>query len=150
MTAPACSRIRIEVEPTRRTKGGYKISAFTNGDKAGFIGLERDRRGGRYLTVEYAVVTADRRCGIGTKMYERALQLACELGLPLASGHSRTPASEGFWRKQERKGRARCVSQKPASRLAPAEEGMGPRGEWPCGQYAMREACPRKIDLTDA
>jgi hypothetical protein len=142
---PSCGPVKLRVEPTTE---GYKIKAFTNGDEAGFMGLAPDRHGKPFLVVEYVIVKKHRRCGIGTKMYERALQLACEDRVRLASGHLRTEASESFWRKQAQKGRASCVSGKPATRLRPPEEGMGPSGEWECGRYAMREACPRKIDLS--
>lgn len=148
MTHPSCGPIQLVVEPTRRTKGGYKMTALMDGARAGFMGLAAERYGKPYLVVEAVIVDTRRRCGIGTKMYERALQLACENGLRLASGHMRTEASEGFWKKQTRKGRAQCVSDKSAVRLSPPEQGMHPDGEWPCGRYAMREVCPRKIDLS--
>lgn len=45
----------------------------------------------------------------GTKLYEEARSLTCELGKPLSSDTVRSEFSEAFWRKQSEKGRARCV-----------------------------------------
>lgn len=50
-----------------------------------------------------------RRCGIGTKLYEMVAQGACDLGARLTSDQYRSEASEGFWAKQVKKGRARCI-----------------------------------------
>jgi len=49
--------------------------------------------------------------GLGTKLYERALRAACDVGgqQALVSDKTRSPFSEAFWRKQVRKGRASCV-----------------------------------------
>lgn len=45
---------------------------------------------------------------VGTKLYERAAQIACEsTGKPLASDWRRSSDAEAFWKKQVRKGRAR-------------------------------------------
>lgn len=48
-------------------------------------------------------------CGFGTQMYSAAWQFACESGYRLASDDTRSEAAERFWKKQESKGRARCV-----------------------------------------
>lgn len=45
---------------------------------------------------------------VGTKLYERAARVACEVaGKPLASDTQRSKIAEAFWQKQEAKGRAR-------------------------------------------
>lgn len=49
-------------------------------------------------------------CGIGTQMYEAAWEVACGMRKRLASDRARSDAAEGFWAKQKRKGRARCVT----------------------------------------
>lgn len=46
----------------------------------------------------------------GTKLYEEARAMTCELGKPLSSDTTRSEFSEAFWRKQNEKGRARCVA----------------------------------------
>jgi hypothetical protein len=44
---------------------------------------------------------------VGTKLYERAAKVACEVaGKPLASDTQRSKIAEAFWKKQEAKGRA--------------------------------------------
>ena len=60
-----------------------------------------------------------RRRGLGTQMYERAAEVACDsFGLPLASDRStsRSKYSEGFWKKQLRKKRALCVGDSGSKR----------------------------------
>lgn len=56
------------------------------------------------------------RRGIGTQIYEAAARAACSVfRAPLASAGYRTSMSEGFWKKQFSKGRARkIVIKKPA------------------------------------
>jgi GNAT superfamily N-acetyltransferase len=46
-------------------------------------------------------------CGVGTRLYEVMAQHACEQGLALHSDTTLSDFSKSFWRKQERKGRAR-------------------------------------------
>jgi hypothetical protein len=54
---------------------------------------------------------AEQRRGHGSKLYLAAAKLACaEYGMPLASDAVRTAASEGFWRKQLGRDRARCAA----------------------------------------
>jgi len=117
------------------------IRAYMNGDPAGAMNLsEVYERSDFVLVVKDVVVKQEyRRCGLGTKLYERAMQIACEQGLRLASDELRSDMSEGFWKKQTDKKRARCL------------RGIGgrlPEGQWPCRRYVMRQACPRVIDLS--
>lgn len=90
------------------------------------------------------------RCGLGTRLYETALREACQRGLRLTSDRTRSDASEGFWRKQVAKGRARCVRPGGASRfIFDLETGESEiDGTWDCTQYEMVETCPAKIDLS--
>ena len=80
---------------------------------------------------------------------KRALKIACDKGLRLASDSSRTNASEGFWTKQERKGRATCVERgEGAEKLLPT---MRVAGEmWPCKRYALKTSCPASRSLAAA
>lgn len=92
---------------------------------------------GGTMMVAYSYTHKDyRRCGFGTKLYERMRQIACDRGKRLASDTTRTKFSEGFWRKQVSRGRAKCLF-KPR---------RWQRGEIPedssCGQYALKRACP--------
>jgi GNAT superfamily N-acetyltransferase len=61
--------------------------------RVGFIEVDPNHRKKRY----------------GTRLYEQALEEACNLNLPLSSDIQRSEFSEAFWRKQVAKGRARCV-----------------------------------------
>jgi hypothetical protein len=130
----------------------FSISAHMDHHYMGTFNV-RDRRlnGGRALIVEMAKVVSP-RCGAGTQLYQRALELACERGARLASDHSRTAASEGFWKKQVRKKRARCHTHEPGRVLEYDPKKRDFRvlygQQWPCGQYVMREVCPRKTDLS--
>jgi len=49
--------------------------------------------------------------GLGTRLYERALRAVCDVGkaYSITSDTTRSEFSEAFWRKQVRKGRAKCV-----------------------------------------
>jgi len=70
------------------------------------LGTSRDAP---YLFVIGVRVAADaRRQLIGTRLYEKAAEIAAQYGLPLASDTSRTPSAEGLWKKQQRLGRARA------------------------------------------
>jgi GNAT superfamily N-acetyltransferase len=73
--------------------------------------MEIETSQGRVMQVRAArVVPGAQRKGVGTKLYERAAQIACrDFGAPLASDSDRTAAAEGFWRKQVTKRRARAV-----------------------------------------
>jgi murein DD-endopeptidase MepM/ murein hydrolase activator NlpD len=88
------------------------------------------------------------RCGVGTRLYERAAARGCNKGLLLRSDSWRTPASEGFWKKQEKKGRARCVvgTGIPGKRLMPdmsfERDPAGKNKLWECDWYEMNDACP--------
>lgn len=76
-----------------------------------------------------------RRCGLGTKLYEAAAKWGCTHDLKLTSDVLRSVDSQGFWEKQARKGRARCMVG--ASAKAP-DDGSGPRiGRGGCGMYQL-------------
>jgi GNAT superfamily N-acetyltransferase len=134
-----CGQLRISV--LGDDEDTY-IRAYMNGDPAGAMNLtEVYEQGDFVLAVTDAAVKPEyRRCGIGTKLYERAMKIACEQGLRIASDELRSDMSEGFWKKQLEKKRAKCI------------RGVGgrlPEGQWPCRRYVMREACPRKMDLSE-
>lgn len=119
--------------------------AFPGEDWAGGMSLGIQRRR-KLLRVQRIDVEPDlRRCGVGTMLYERAAAEACERGLRLASDRERSKGAETFWRKQVRKGRARCIDRK--RRGDRYEPGRGTQERhWKCGQYALkRAACPRPM-----
>lgn len=85
------------------------------GKRVGAIHLAKVKRGGRMVwTVRGINVLAEaRRKGIGTKLWEHAAREACRLRAPLASDERvGSGASEAFWQKQLRKGRARVLCKR--------------------------------------
>ena len=131
-----------------------------------------------HLSVGFVEVKPEHRAKRwGTRLYEEALRESCEVRKPLASDTTRSEFSEAFWRKQERKGRARCIKGKGAkywstpraeledmldsdaitaseywqiiSKL-PERPALNVAGErmWPCERYEMtQEPCPRGYSL---
>jgi GNAT superfamily N-acetyltransferase len=81
------------------------------------------------------------RCGYGTQLYQKMRDIACERGAPLASDTSRKPKSEGFWQKQYRKGRARCLGPYATGGITLIPE------DAICEQYIMKQTCPADRSL---
>jgi hypothetical protein len=71
----------------------------------GFLSATMNVRA-RTLDVDYADVK-EPGCGMGTRLYEAIAREACDRGLRMRSDRMLTNYSEGFWRKQVEKGRAR-------------------------------------------
>jgi len=100
--------------------------------------------------VEHVRVRAElHRSGLGTKLYEAAAKAACELfEHPLVSDEKRSAADDGFWQKQVRKGRARCVRKLKMSAwdrdFAPPEKSIFGRSG--CAFYQLK-ACPAPVSL---
>jgi hypothetical protein len=142
-----CKLIRFEVIHNRhrdRYQGTY-VKAWLDDFKVGEGGTRAIS--GTHGKTDLAVVgtirvePGVRRCGVGTRIYERLLQASCNRGLRLASDASRTKYSEKFWKKQNRKGRASCV--RVDGRGAKLDDYFRTVGSWPCHHYEMKEACPR-------
>ena len=96
------------------------------------------------LAVRWSYTNSNfRRCGYGTKLYEKMRDVACDYGVPLASDRIRSEFSDGFWRKQLRKGRAKCASPVYPDQL----EDEGIPEDSPCGTFVMKQACPRDRSL---
>ena len=68
----------------------------------------------RMIATQATVPYPLRRAGVGTAMYELALQRSCKKRLLLRSDRERSPFIEAFWRKQASKGRARCLTRNHA------------------------------------
>ena len=135
IAAPLVWRIR---SADRARTWSLAIAAFTpRGRLAGKLMLED---GPKFLAVQYIHVEDEfQRCGVGTRLYEKALAIACDYGKRLASDDSRTRFSEGFWAKQVKKGRAQCVSKSRGIKL---DDEWRESGEyWSCGRYAVRAGC---------
>jgi hypothetical protein len=143
----ACGPVTFDVEAIRIPGfASFTLTAKMHGERAGSMTLVRSSGS---LFVD-AVRVNRPRCGVGTKLYERAYQIACEEDVVFMSGGMRTEASEGFWQKQVRKDRAVCVDWDPAVRMydRPGHGLVETKEVWDCGRYAMREVCPRKMDLS--
>ena len=101
---------------------------------------------------------ADRKKGLGTKMYEQALAFSCEQGKPLVSDSQRSEFAEAFWRKQWAKGRAECIPgqgdlysfpmRELKKRVSPEKFAEmvaklpKPQGKhWPCRRYEIIRPC---------
>lgn len=151
---PKCGRVDIRTYLKDKWEGGadYELTALMEGQFVGNMDLEtvelEELGDAPVMAVTYAKVLSP-RCGIGTKLYERALKLACKHDIPLASDFARTEASEGFWSKQVAKGRAVCSrTDISGEKLKHVPRGFDTIGSWTCRRYVMREACPRSMDLS--
>jgi GNAT superfamily N-acetyltransferase len=74
----------------------------------GVIEVEPDDQDGRLRVAWIRTEDSVRRCGLGTKLYERAAVEACRSRRVLTSDITRSESSDGFWQKQVKKGRATC------------------------------------------
>ena len=98
---------------TRYLKDGRITVTAYDPKKVGAISIVPRYTHGRELAqvLQVNVRPGHKRQGIGTKLYEAAAQVACDIGMPLASSPSwmRSPDSSGFWEKQAQKGRAQDI-----------------------------------------
>lgn len=137
----ACPRIRLV---TRSYSGGAVLDfdAMVTGrdERIGVLATERTDDG-----IAVSSVWVDpgfQRCGIGTTLYTAAAQWACSEGHRLRSDDVRSADSQGFWEKQERKGRAVClerVEENRSGRPASYTGVMVNRGG--CVRYQLK-SCP--------
>ncbi len=124
--------------------GVHVVLAKIGGQQVGYMEVEESEGPSGQTFTKVAFVEATKKgLGIGTKLYERAAALACRQRAPLISDESRTAASQGFWEKQARKGRAYCV---PGSgRGTKLGVKFGVTGSWSCGQYALTCPAPKSL-----
>jgi hypothetical protein len=77
--------------------------------RADIVRLRRERA----LQITWIEAT-EKRQRIGTRLYETAARMACEIyKAPLASDSNRSDNADSFWRKQYRKGRAQRWGREP-------------------------------------
>lgn len=142
-----CAALKYVVE-------GNSVKAYEVTDAGSFqvgsLHLHRDTRGmNDILTVgTVSVLDSYQRCGVGTKLYERAAAVARARGVKLYSDAARTEASQGFWEKQVRKGRAKCARKGAGARkirMTPGRDIVEERGRWPCLEYVLK---PEAHDLS--
>lgn len=95
-------------------------------------------------TVKWSSVRPQyRRCGYGTQLYEKLRDVSCQAGVRLRSDFERTEFSDGFWKKQTKKGRARCIADISDRQF---DKHLLPQ-DATCGVYEMKEVCPRDRSL---
>lgn len=97
----------------------FKVTCQSEGVQAGSLTAWRRSESGETVMSVRDIGVNRRRHGIGTQLYEKAAEVACEeFGLPLASDRStsRSKMSEGFWKKQLKKKRARCIGESGSKR----------------------------------
>lgn len=107
--------------------------------------LRADRDDGALHVKAITVDATARRCGVGTKLYEQIASVACAEGAELRSDRRRTGYSEAFWRKQSKKGRARCnpgsgINLSYKDRKTPKEI-RGNTAYWPCATWTLEAPC---------
>lgn len=131
----SCPRINF-----KRTdlKSGTVIEAFADHERVGLLTL-REKNSVSLIEVEPGFA----RCGVGTRLYEKAARIACaEGGTPLRSDVYRTAASQGFWEKQVRVGRAICAGREHPEHGG-AEEALVGRGN--CLFYKLTCPAPKSL-----
>jgi hypothetical protein len=136
--AASCPRFKIHEYEHRSITGGVLAVDFEMTVGVRQIGLLQTKTSGSALEVESIAIedAKFRRCGLGTKLYEAAAKWGCANGMKLTSDVLRTTDSQGFWEKQVKKGRARCMVG--ASQKASTQDTDGPRmGRGGCGMYQL-------------
>lgn len=112
----SCTRLRFEATWADTYKPFLTIKALAPYGRASWqeVGTLSAHRIGSSRSPFYVErVDVDpkfQRCGIGTQLYTLAARAACAKRMKLSSDIVRTAMSDGFWQKQVKKGRARCVS----------------------------------------
>ena len=87
-----------------------------------------------------------RRAQVATRLYAAAAKMACEkYDAPLASDTYRTAASDAFWQKQVRKGRATCLAASDHTQY-PKSDDEPTFGRSGCKRYIL--SCPAPATLT--
>lgn len=137
----ACSTLTITDRGGARGSDGKPrmvyIAAHKGNRVVGEMWIERGKFADRLVTHVNAINVTDKRCGIGTRLYEHAAKIACrEFGAPLASDVQRSGFAQGFWKKQVDKGRAKCVVKTDASATRWFEKPVEGRGG--CWFYQLK------------
>lgn len=143
--AKSCPRYTFEVTPFRDGKG-YEARAFADPlePAVGYVNATKSDYHKTLTVQESWVKPSHQRCGLGTKLYEKIAQTSCaKFKRGLMSDTARSEYSQGFWRKQVDKGRARCVieSMNAKNREADPETGIV-YGREGCERYQL--TCPTK------
>lgn len=124
---------------------GRHIFAVLDGDRVAGTLTVTERRS--FVQVgQLDVMYSYRRKGVATKLYTHAAKFACrKFGKPLASDDVRSVGSQGFWRKQLKKGRATCVDTSGAYGYDPESGRSTRRKIHKCAVFAL--SCPAPPSL---
>ena len=130
-----------------RRRLDYSISVLMHGHPVGYGSIYITPKETAQVGVARVTVTG---CGVGTRLYEKMYKTACSNGARLVSDDGRTDFSEGFWKKQQRKGRAYCVNKNVRGRRLHYDGNMiQETGQtWSCGRWGMKRKCSRPVNLT--
>lgn len=134
-----CPRIRFVRE---NMDGHAAIKAYAaGGRRVGLVTIKNK------ITIGFIDVHPGmQRCGLGTRLYEKAAKIACaEAKAPLNSDMERTAASQGFWEKQVRKGRAHCAMPADPAFVSKGADGESVYGRGDCDHYVLK--CPAPASL---
>ena len=108
-----------------------QLHVLVGGQDAGFMELKKSSK---FYAVAYAEVLKP-GMGIGTRLYEAAALFSCSKRKVLTSDDKRSRFSEGFWKKQARRGRATCDASKSGTRL---NDDLSFAGKWKCHRYLLK------------
>lgn len=138
----------------------WLIRAEFDGERAGSV-VAKPQGASEIEISSIEVEPEHRRNRLGTRLYERALVWGCgQPGvLAITSDTVRSPFAEAFWRKQQAKGRAKCVGTGGDEYPDPIEElrarvregtlsraefdrmvaplPKAVRGRWPCERFVI-------------
>ena len=148
--APKCGVITFEVDRIRSGPATlFDVNAYMNGKTVGRANLAMlPTSDNQRFAIVSNIGVASERCGVGTRLYQKLYKIACKNRAIFASDNQRTEASEGFWRKQEKKGRAVCNARDSRGiRLKASGFTYTPIGRWPCHSYRMKKTCPKSFSL---
>lgn len=124
---------------------GSRVDAYEGDALVGRLEL---REHGEGLKITRARIEAKlKRCGLGTKLYDRAVSLATEQGKRIVSDSARTPSNDAFWRRMQKRGRAECIDSSGGTKIT-TRKGSGfeeaEKGGYTCKRYALTPKVDRR------
>lgn len=141
-----CPRLSIRRAPVNG-KLGF-VAESEDGDWLGTLAVREDPASKSLVVSTIDVNKKHRKCHIGTKLYEAAARYACSRNLPMRSDELLSRCSYGFWRKQQQKDRAKCLSECPQERYDEAgindECGATIFCRGNCKQFEIADPCRHK------
>ncbi len=138
--AKSCPRYTIkQIDYPKALSSDWTVYVPGKRNPIGTLMTDSDGTGKTLHVTAIQVDEDHRRCGVGTKLYTAAAKYGCAHGTPLASDTLRSVDSQGFWAKQEQKGRAFCVEKASYSHTR-GDAGEVRLGRGNCKRYQLK--CP--------